>query len=476
MLWLVIALILFIFQIATVLVLEFRRPSKTVAWLMVLFVIPLVGFVMYYFMAKEYTHRKKLRRKSVKALGELRRDFVRISRAIISSDAAHKSGFVYEPRLFALLNNIPGSPFTRNNEVEVLTNAKPAYKAMLQAIREATSHIHLEFYTVRHDKIGMKFQKLLIQKAREGVAVRCIFDGIGSYKLSSRYIQELQQAGVQVHIFLRPLIAFFDKRMNYRNHRKILVVDGLIGFLGGINIGDEYLGEDPKLGFWRDTHLALRGDSVYYLQHTFITDWLFVSGEKLSDSELFPEHDLTSRNYVQIITSGPDAHWDSILEMYFGSITTAKKRIWIATPYFIPDPSIMMGLKTAAISGVDVRIVYPQKPDSRIVGYASLSYLEELMQAGVQFYSYQNGFIHAKVVLIDDLLASVGTANMDMRSFFSNFELNAVVYDKDTLRRLESDFKEDMKNSRKLKLEEFEQRSRTQKALEVLARLFSPLF
>jgi cardiolipin synthase len=473
-LWLVLILLLFIIQVAAVLVLEFRYPAKTIAWLMVLFLFPGVGFIMWFFVAQEYSQRKKVRRKSGTMLGEIRRNFLRTS-AVMEADSVLSAGFKQDPRLFGLLNNIPGSPITGCNEVKVLSDTKMAYDALLQAMESAKNHIHFEFYTIRNDEIGGVFQKLMIRKAKEGVKVRCMFDGIGSYRLKDRYVQELKAAGVEVYIFLPPVIAFFKKRMNYRNHRKIVVVDGCKGFVGGINVGDEYLGKDPKLGFWRDTHLELSGDAVFYLQHIFLTDWMFTSGQSIADSEMFPEHDCPGSRHVQIIASGPDAHWDAILEMYFGAISSANKRIWITTPYFIPDASIIMGLKTAAISGVDVRIIFPDKPDSKIVGYASRSYMEELMQAGVRFYAYKKGFIHAKVLLIDDFLSTVGTANMDMRSFFSNFELNAVMYDKETQQRLDADFKADMANSDELQLEQFEKRPRMKKAIEVLARLFSPL-
>lgn len=475
MIWLVVALLLFIFQIITILFHEFRYPSKTVAWLVILFVFPIIGFVMYYFLAKEYRQRKIVRRRGLRYIPDPRHESRRYA-ASAGLDESAMDGLWKEPRLYALLNNIPSASFTKQNEVRVLTDAEMAYPAMLEAMERARETIHFEFYTIRHDETGKKFQQVLIRKAAEGVKVRCIFDGVGSYKLENRFVSELQQAGVEVCIFLPPLIAFFDKRMNYRNHRKIVVVDGIRGYIGGLNIGDEYLGGDPKLGFWRDTHLELVGDAVYSLQYTFIQDWLFVSGEHLTDAALFPEHHNTGNKRVQMISSGPDAHWDAILEMYFGAITTAKKRIFIATPYFVPDPSISMGLKTAAISGVDVRIIYPARPDSKLVNYASLSYFEELMQAGVRFYSYQKGFIHSKVLIMDDILASVGTANMDMRSFFSNFELNAVLYDKETIQRLEADFLQDLKNSKELKLETFQQRSRLQKGKEVAARLLSPLF
>ncbi|OPH53159.1 cardiolipin synthase [Paenibacillus ferrarius] len=475
MVWVVIILLLFIFQTATILIGEYKRPAKTVAWLLVLFIFPIIGFIMYYFMAKEYSQRKMVRRKGRRKMSEMKHQWMGSN----GSDAVFGKGkyeLFEDTRLCGLLYNIPGSPITMRNRTEVLTNADVTYEAMLQAIEVAQKHIHFEFYTIRDDEIGLKFQDALIRKAKQGVQVRVIYDGVGSYSLSKAYINKFKQAGVGIHPFLRPLIAFFDKRMNYRNHRKIIVIDGLVGFLGGINIGNEYLGADPKLGFWRDTHLKLYGDSVYYLQQTFMTDWLFVSGERLMDSTMFPEHNEPKASLAQVISSGPDAHWDAIQEMFFAGIVAAKKRVYMTTPYFIPDPSITMALKTAVISGVDVRIILPYKADSRIVQYASRSYLLELMQAGVQFYLYRKGFIHAKVMIIDHLMATVGTANVDMRSFFSNFEINAVMFDTAIIERLEDDFFMDLKESKELKLAEFEQRSRLEKGKEIIARLLSPLF
>lgn len=474
--WVVCVLLLFIFQTATILIGEYKRPSKTVAWLVVLFIFPIIGFLMYYFLAKEYTQRKTVRRKGRRRSSETRHQW--LGMGSLNQESIEESHYQLfeDSRLCGLLHNIPGSAISPNNRVDVLRNADITYEAMLKAIEKAEEHIHFEFYTIRHDEIGKKFQEALIRKAMQGVKVRVIYDGIGSYSLSTAYINSFKQAGIEIYPFLRPLIAFFDKRMNYRNHRKIIVIDGLVGFVGGINIGDEYLGGDPKLGFWRDTHLMLHGDSVYYLQTTFITDWLFVSGERLAENSLFPEHHESKTSLVQVISSGPDAYWDAIQEMFFAGIVAAKKRVYMTTPYFIPDASITMALKTAVLSGVDVRIILPYKADSRIVQYASRSYLLELMQAGVQFYLYRKGFMHAKVMIVDHMMATVGTANVDMRSFFSNFELNAVMFNRDVIDRLEADFWADLKDSDELKLAEFEQRSRLEKGKEVIARLLSPLF
>lgn len=433
---------------------------------------------MYYFIAREYSRRKK-----VHSQGGARKEIQhqRPLQEVMAERQMNEESFLPdEPRLRDWLRHVPGAPITMHNQVEVLTNAAVTYEAMLQAIDKARSYIHFEFYTIRDDGIGIRFQEALIRKANAGVKIRVIYDGMGSHALSKTYIGKLKQAGIGVEPFLKPLIAFFDKRLNYRNHRKIVVVDGVVGFVGGINIGDEYLGEDPKLGFWRDTHLMLHGDAVHDLQCTFVNDWFFVSGEKLAEHDLSPLHMETKTEIltspVQIISSGPDARWDAIQEMYFAGLIAAKERIWMTTPYFIPDPSIVMALKSAAISGVDVRIILPFKADSRIVQYASLSYLQELLQAGVRFFLYQKGFVHAKIIIVDGIMATVGTANVDMRSFFSNFELNAVMFDSKVIERLESDFQMDLQECMEVKMPEFERRPRSEKRKEAIARLLSPLF
>lgn len=475
LLWLVIALLIFIFQIATILLVEFRHPSKSVAWLVILFVLPIVGFIMYYFLAKQYTQRRKVRYKGEQMIEKTQYFIYKQSKVVRNIEDLSNHQFHHEKRLFGLLKNIPDAPITGCNETVILTNGDETYPAILEAMEQAEHHVHVEYYTIRSDIIGNQFKDVLIRKARQGVEIRVIYDGIGSYDLKKSYIEELIKAGVKVGCFLPPFIALFDKRINYRNHRKIVVVDGKKGFLGGINIGDEYLGKDTKLGFWRDTHMYFQGDAVYFLQQTFLRDWYFVMGERIKDESYYPPHECLGDEQVQVISSGPDKHWDAILEMMFAAITTAKQRIWIASPYFIPDETLLMALKTAAFSGVDVKILYPAVPDSILVKYASISYFEELMQAGVRFYVYKKGFIHAKVLLIDHLLTSVGTANMDMRSFFSNFEINAVMFDLKTIHRIEKDFHQDFLDSEELLLHDFEKRSRIQRGKEVAARLLSPL-
>jgi cardiolipin synthase len=475
--WIIIILLLFIMQVITILLADFRHPSKTVAWLVILFIFPLIGFVMYYFMAKSYTHRRRSKRKGLRLMKENRDDLLKRSEGQWDLQDEPMQRLLRNHRLFEFLHHLPGSPICKFNTVTVLSDTTETYNAMKSAIERAKNHIHFQFYTIRHDQIGREFQQMLIRKAREGVMVRVLYDGIGSYKLSRQYIKELREAGAEVQSFLAPLFAFLDKRLNYRNHRKIVVVDGVIGFFGGLNIGDEYLGKNPRLGFWRDTHFQVEGNAVYFLQNIFLTDWSYASGAALSDPRYYPERLGEERNqHMQIISNGPDEHWNKILEVYFAAISTAQHRIYITTPYFIPDSSLLMALKTAAISGVDVKIMFPKKADTLIVQWASLSYLEELMQAGVCFYQYVKGFNHTKVMLIDDTMAFVGTANLDMRSFFVNFELNAVMFDAEVMIKLDADYRQDLKDSKRLVLEEFQRRSRMQKAKEVFARLLSPLF
>ncbi|WP_219835828.1 cardiolipin synthase [Paenibacillus sp. R14(2021)] len=474
MIWALAVCIIFIFQIATILVLEFRHPSKTVAWLLIMFVLPIVGFVMYYFLAQEYRRRRTMRRRGVITQEEKLQALLRC-KLVNRPEDMHGHQFDHQERLYHLLQSITLSPITSGNETQVLTNGPDTYDAILAAIAEAKHHIHIEFYTIRDDGIGRKLKALLIQKAREGVEIRIIYDGIGSLELSSSYIRELEKAGVETQCFLQVKVAFFNKRMNFRNHRKIVVVDGLVGFVGGINIGDEYLGGNTKLGFWRDTHLQIRGDAVYFLQEVFQQDWWFTAKKRLTDAAYTPMHTCKGQEQVQIISSGPNTRDAAILECVFAAVSAAKSRIYITTPYFIPDPSVLMALRIAALSGVDVRIIIPYVADTKLVLFASLSYVEEMLVAGVRIYRYHNGFVHAKVLIVDELLASVGTANMDMRSFFSNFEINAMLFDGKAIKRLESDFMRDLEACEEVNRSQFQKRPVWQKASEVAARMLSPL-
>ncbi|MBE3555179.1 MAG: cardiolipin synthase, partial [Thermicanus sp.] len=295
--------------------------------------------------------------------------------------------------------------------------------------------------------------------------------------LSKKYKEELRRAGVEIYPFLPVTFPIIGRKLNYRYHRKIVIIDGKIGYLGGFNIGREYLGEQKKLGHWRDTHLRIRGEAVYSLQLLFLLDFEFVSKKSLNGWEYFPPVGTSEVRHlpIQIISSGPDSPHPIILHTYLIMIANAKERIWLATPYLIPDEAALVAMKMAALSGVDVRILIPDKPDHLFVYYATSSYLEELLKVGVKIYKYKNGFMHSKVLLCDDEIVSVGTANMDIRSFYLNFEVNALIYRREAVQKVAAQFEQDFQMSEFLDLETYQKRPWHRHFMESIARLFSPI-
>jgi cardiolipin synthase len=467
-------LLLFIFQLAVMLILEYRRPSKFVAWTVILFILPIVGFFLYYFAAREYRNRRVVREWRRTRIAQPRTGGGPAGPAHrLETGAAPDGGY---ERLFRLAERASSTKPVPGNTVTVYSETEEMFEAILQAMEQAEDHIHAEYYTIREDRIGTRFQQLCIRKAREGTAVRILYDGVGSYRLTDSYLAPLREAGVEVKCFLPPLIALLDRRINYRNHRKSVIIDGRIGFLGGANIGDEYLGGNPKLGYWRDTQVKLEGGAVHDLQRVFLDDWELVTGRRPDSPMLFPDPAPNERGErVQVLAGGPDRPYDPIHEVFFTAISLARRRIWIETPYFVPDASLYAALRIAAAAGIDVRVILPSVADSKLVYYASLSYLEELMDAGVRFYRYLKGFIHAKVLIVDEAIASTGSANMDMRSFFSNFECNVLLYDKGAIGQLAAHFQADLRESAEIRPERFRTRPRAQKIREGAARLLSPL-
>lgn len=460
--------------VAVVIILENRNPSKTLAWLLVLLFLPVLGLILYLLFGINFRKRKLVKKKEIEFFDSW---FYVINEKTQPAQGDYSfSNLSYGKRLVSLLLKNSNSPFTVNNRAKVLTDGEEKFSEIIQDLKSAQDHIHLEYFIVRDDIIGRRIQKILIEKAKEGVAVRLIYDGVGSRSLGISYLFELKNAGVEVVCFLPVVLPFFHSKMNFRNHRKIIIVDGKIGFVGGLNIGDEYLGISSRFVYWRDTHLKLEGESVYLLQNIFIQDWSFAGGNEIKDREkYFPPLNHYGSTAVQIAASGPDSDWETILQAYFTLISSAEKKIYITTPYFIPDESILMALKTAALSGVDVKLIVPGKPDKRIVYWASHSYFDDLLAAGVKIYKYYKGFIHAKVLLVDDIVSSIGTANMNSRSFQLDFEINALIYDKEIYKRLEDDFVKDLKYCKELTLEDYRSRSLITRFNESWSRLFSPL-
>ena len=333
----------------------------------------------------------------------------------------------------------------------------------------------MEYYIIRDDRIGRTIAEILIRKARAGLEVRVIYDAVGSWRLSRTTLRRMHDAGVRTAAFEPVRFPWFTTRVTHRNHRKIVVVDGKIGFTGGINVADRYV-HGTKFGPWRDTHLRIEGDAVNMLQAIFMTDWYFVSGkELLNDEKYFPKSRIRTRSPMQIASSGPDSDWASIMQAFFAAINKARKSIYISTPYFLPNQAILTALKVAALSGVDVRIILPFRSDSKIVYWASRSYIGEMLDAGIKVYFFCKGFNHSKILIIDDNFCSVGSANMDIRSFEDNFEVSAIMYDPKVAEELTGYFLGDIGNSVAVTPESWENRPNLHAVYESLARLASPL-
>lgn len=469
-----IILCLFILQMAFILFMEFRRPQRTVAWMFISICCPPLGLLFYYFFGRDYRQTQQLNKRKISLLREVREHVENRSLVVKKPEDTGNPEFEHQRDFLLLLSRLTDSPITGGNQSTVLSSGMEAYEAMLEAMECAQEHIHVEFYIFSEDEIGERFQEVMIRKARQGVKVRLLCDGLGSYKLSREFIQAFKKGGVEFHFFLPPFLSLLERRFNYRNHRKIVIVDGIIAFTGGMNVGKDYLGEGPSIDCWRDTQLKLAGDSVYYIQFVFLKDWGLATGERLSHPRLFPVHTCKGTEAVKIVESAPNGAIDASEEIYFASICAAKRRIWLTTPYFIPDPAICRALKSAVLRGVEVRIIIPGKPDNWLVYYATLSYLEDLQDAGIKFYRYE-GFMHAKVMIVDELISTVGSANLDMRSLYSNFELTAVLMDPNRISELAKEFENDLKHSEYVDPKDFVKRNRFMRMRENLCKLLSPL-
>jgi len=474
--WLINGILLItIVVVVVVIVLENRDPIKTVSWLLVLFLLPIIGIILYLYVGRNFRKNKFFIRKSMAdeiSIERLRHDQLsRLNEKRFLKD----SRLVTKRNMMRLLLNNSKSLITENNRIRVLNNGRQTFGSMIYEMENAQHHIHLEFYIIEDDTIGNRIKEILIRKAKEGVNVKVIYDDVGSWSLSRHFIRSLTNAGIQVKSFMPVKIYALANKVNYRLHRKIVVIDGHVGFVGGLNIADRYWRGLGKNNMWRDTHLRLEGESVHALQAVFLTDWNFVNNHTEPDQNYFPENQVTEAKLVQIATSGPDSDWQSIMQAYFTAIATATNYVFISTPYFLPNESIMTALKTAALGGVDVRILLPDKNDSWIVGHSSRSYLREILEAGVKVYFFKKGFTHSKLMVVDDVFSSVGTANMDIRSFNQDFEVNALIYDEEVSLSIKNDFFNDLAASQQLKLEVWMKRPLYQKMAESFARVFSPL-
>ncbi|MEC2077109.1 cardiolipin synthase [Metabacillus fastidiosus] len=461
--------------IAFVIFLENRSPAQTMTWLVVLGGFPLVGFFFYLFFGRNIRKRRLFKQKAL--VDE--KMFLEIEGNQSSYQDKISLMGDHQRLLFRLAHRLGHSPISFTTRTKALTNGVETFEHIFEEIKKAKKHIHLEYYIVRHDHLGQQLKNILIEKAKEGIEIRFLYDAVGSWKLSQQYIKELRQAGVEMVPFLPVRVPILNNKINFRNHRKIIVIDHSVGFVGGLNIGDEYLGKNKYFGFWRDTHLLIKGEAVRTLQMIFLQDWYYMTDEKLLyEKYLSISKEVKVQEHtggVQLIAGGPDNKWEVIKNLFFSMIMTAKKSIWIASPYFVPDEDILSALKISALSGIDVRLLVPNRPDKKIVFYASRSYFPELLEAGVKIYEYEKGFMHSKIVIVDHELASIGTSNMDMRSFHLNFEVNAFLYKTNSTQKLVDDYNDDIEQSKQINFEDFQKRSIFQKIIESLSRLLSPL-
>lgn len=468
--------VLNIFLAIAVIFFERKNPTAAWAWIMVLLLVPGIGFVLYLLFSQNFTKKKmfKLREKEMNLIENIKSTEMSLLK---SNQIDFKDEHMSKYQDMMYMNLIDSdSIFTQNNLAEVFTDGNEKFEELIRSIEEAKDHIHMLYYIIKNDDISKRVLNVLIQKAKEGLEVRLLFDDLGGRTVSKKLIKDLRVAGGKVASFFPSRIPILNFRVNYRNHRKIVVIDGKYGFIGGFNIGDEYLGLNKKMGYWRDTHLKITGNAVLSIQARFFLDWRHTSKETVENMDkYFPIADTEGDVGVQIVASGPDSEKQQIKYGYIKMINSAKESIYMQTPYFIPDDSILEALKIAALSGIDVRIMIPNKPDHMFVYWATYSYIGELLKAGVRPYIYEKGFLHAKTVVVDGEISTVGTANIDIRSFKLNFEVNAFIYSRDISSKLKDIFEKDINDCTEITKEIYEDRSLIIKFKEAISRLLSPI-
>jgi cardiolipin synthase A/B len=473
-------LVLYLFTILFVcfmIIFENRAPVKTLSWIMVVLLVPVVGIMVYIFFGQEYRKRKMFSRKGLTDLEQLS-DLATAQSLSISGFQGEENNAIREKdHLIKLMLNNSKAILTRYNEIEILLNGDQTFPAMLSSIRRARKYIHMQFYRLDFDDLGREFISVLRDKALSGVEVRIMFDDVGSWNFPNKTIKEMESSGIEIYPFLPVRFPLFTNKINFRNHRKIMVIDGEHGYIGGLNIARKYLFGLKDLGRWRDTHLRINGEAVAALNSIFLVDWFFVSGIVLKNVPgYFAERGDIRKCLVQIASSGPDSDWASIMQVYFSAIATAKKSISISTPYFSPDESILTALKTASLSGVDISILVPLRADSAIAHWNTMSYIDELHDAGIKVFLYRSGFNHSKYMIIDGVFTIVGSANVDIRSFDLNFEVAALVYDEVFAAKMEIVFSNDLKQSVEVVPGTWANRRRSDRYRESLSRILGPLY
>lgn len=454
-----------------------RNPATVWSWLLLLYFIPVVGFIFYLFLGADMHKRKMFK---IKEIEDKLNESIRQQEHQLKNDELQEHIPDIEGYSDLVMFNLDttGAVLTDTNDVDIFTDGNAKFDTLIEDMRQAKSFIHIQYYIIKNDVLFNRIKDVLLEKAAEGVEVRILFDGMGCRSVRKKVWKKLREGGIRTAEFFPIRLRRLHLRINYRNHRKIVVIDNKIGYVGGFNVGKEYIGLDNRFGHWRDTHLRITGEAIMGLELRFLLDWNYAAEENLFTEDKYmsgfePGH--RDRCNMQIIYSGPDTSLQPIRDNYLRLINKAKKKIYIQTPYFIPDEALFTALMVAVHSGIEVNLMIPCKPDHLFVYWATFSYMGELVMAGANCYIYNNGFLHTKAVMVDDKVFCCGTANMDIRSFALNFEVNAVVYDEAKTREMTAYFYEDVKHCTLVTRDMYASRSLLVRLKEQISRLMSPL-
>lgn len=462
-----IAYAVIILGVIAVVVSENRNPVKSLAWVTVLLVVPAVGLMLYIFFGRNIQNKRIISRRNRRKLKRLelrgKTDPSRIKRSAVLTQQ------------IKLVHSLQGSPCYEGNSVEIFNNGHDKFEALLKDIASARHYINIEYYIFANDSIGTRVAEALMQRARAGVKVRIIYDSVGSFKTPGRFFRRMKEAGIEAYPFFEVVFPPFGTRVNWRNHRKIAVIDGVTGYIGGMNIADRYIDGGKNFHLWRDLHLRITGPGVAGLQQSFAIDWNFM-GQPLIEEEpvTLPEETDTGAG-IQLLTGGPVNQWMNLTLMFQKAISSATKLVYLQTPYFLPTEGLLHALQMASLSKVDVRLMLPRRSDSDMLRWASFSYIQECLRAGIKVYLYDKGMLHSKAVIIDDEFATVGSTNFDFRSFEHNFEANLLIYSREFNARLRAQFLEDQRDCIRVNPATWRQRPYLEKGLESVMRLFAPI-
>ena len=453
--------------IAVRIVFNSRNPYKALAWTLVLLLLPLVGLIIYFFFGRTGRKERLIGERQLSVDRRALRRFVRLSSCKVNPN--------YEPMVRFLKMRCSSLPYA-NNEVRLFYSGTQMLEALLSDIKAAQHHIHVQFYIFADDSVGQMVRDALVERARNGVKVRVVYDDVGCFRVSSRFFDSMRREGIDAKCFLNVWFPRFAGRVNYRNHRKLVIIDGKIGYIGGMNLADRYV-KGNKLGAWHDIHMRLHGGAVYSLQASFVDDWYFVSGSNISADSLFPDIHVEPQvhNTIQTVRSNPVGQRADIMHGLLMLIISARHYIYIQTPYFLPTQPLLVALRMAAMSGVDVRIMLPRHSDSILPYWGSRSFVEDMLSAGVRIYFFDDGFLHSKMWVSDDSVASLGSANVDFRSFENNFEVNSFLYDSSVATELKAHFRRQMGHCTRITYTDWLRRPMRHRIVESFVRLLAPL-